>query len=84
MATAEALARQRIDLLFTTAGCAVQDIRQENIHAARGVAIREFLLNDGFGAERFVWAVSTPASGADLHGTSQVASRETRRELAND
>jgi type I restriction enzyme R subunit len=40
MATAEALARQTIDQLLTAAGWAVQDVKQANIHAVRGVALQ--------------------------------------------
>ena len=45
----EAAARAEIDRLLMAAGWAVQDLRQADIHAARGVAIREFQLNTGFG-----------------------------------
>jgi type I restriction enzyme R subunit len=38
----EELARRTIDRLLASAGWAVQDIRQADLHAARGVALREF------------------------------------------
>ncbi len=44
MTTPEQSARSRIDVLLTTAGWAVQDAAAANIHAVRGVAIREFPL----------------------------------------
>jgi type I restriction enzyme R subunit len=42
-------ARQAIDKLLIQAGWAVCDPAQANIHAARGVAIREFPLKSGHG-----------------------------------
>jgi len=44
MASPEERARQEIDRLLAAAGWAVQDFKAANIHAARGVAIREFVL----------------------------------------
>ncbi|MBL8486463.1 MAG: hypothetical protein JNK22_05190, partial [Rhodocyclaceae bacterium] len=45
----EQQARQEIDRLLTAAGWAVQDLAQANLHAARGVALREFPLESGYG-----------------------------------
>jgi type I restriction enzyme R subunit len=45
MTAPEELARQTIDRLLTAAGWAVQDFKAADIHAARGVAIREFPLS---------------------------------------
>ncbi|GIL03543.1 MAG: type III restriction endonuclease subunit R [Betaproteobacteria bacterium] len=42
--TPEEQARSAIDALLAAAGSSVQDFKQANIHAARGVAIREFPL----------------------------------------
>ena len=50
--TLEQQARAGIDRLLTAAGWSVQDVAQANIHAARGVALREFPepfgVTDGF------------------------------------
>jgi len=40
----EERARQSIDRLLTAAGWAVQDFKAADLHAARGVALREFPL----------------------------------------
>ena len=42
-------ARAEIDRLLTSAGWSVQNLDQANIHASRGVAIREFRLKPGHG-----------------------------------
>jgi len=47
--TPEQKARVSIDALLTAAGWHVCDMAHANIHAARGVAIREFPLNPGYG-----------------------------------
>jgi type I restriction enzyme S subunit len=47
--TPEALARIYIDQLLQAAGWQVHDLKQANIHATTGVAIREFPLNTGHG-----------------------------------
>lgn len=47
--TPEQLARVAIDALLIQAGWAVQDANAANIHAARGVALREFPLKPGHG-----------------------------------
>lgn len=47
--TPEALARICIDQLLQAAGWQVHDLKQANIHATTGVAIREFPLNPGHG-----------------------------------
>ena len=39
----------QIDSLLGLAGWSVQDVKDANIHASRGVALREFPLNSGFG-----------------------------------
>jgi hypothetical protein len=41
----EERARQQIDRLLTAAGWVIQDVKADDILAARGVAIREFQLN---------------------------------------
>lgn len=47
--TPERRARVEIDALLAAAGWHVCDMAQANIHAATGVAIREFPLDSGFG-----------------------------------
>jgi type I restriction enzyme R subunit len=47
--TPEAKARLTINKLLVSAGWHVCNVADANIHAATGVAIREFPLNSGFG-----------------------------------
>jgi len=47
--TPEQKARVSIDALLVAAGWHVCNVADANIHAAVGVAIREFPLNNGFG-----------------------------------
>ena len=49
MTTPEARSRIEIDRLLAAAGWRVCDCRQGDLHAARGVAIREFPLEAGDG-----------------------------------
>lgn len=60
--TPEALARQTIDALLMKAGWHVLDASQANIHAARGVAIREFPL-PGYGFADYLLYVDGKAAG---------------------
>ncbi|MDQ6879181.1 MAG: hypothetical protein M3082_16110 [Candidatus Dormibacteraeota bacterium] len=50
----EDAARQRIDDALALAGWTVQDAKAVNIQAARGVAIREFLLKPGHGSADYL------------------------------
>ena len=59
----EAEARVEIDKLLTAAGWDVQDAKATNIHAARGVAIREFPLGKGFGFADYLLYVDSKAAG---------------------
>ncbi len=59
----EQQARAEIDRLLASAGWAVQDVKSANIHAARGVALREFQLKDGFGAADYLLYVDAKAAG---------------------
>ncbi len=59
----EAEARVKIDELLTAAGWDVQDMNAVNIHAARGVAIREFPLASGHGFADYLLYVDGKASG---------------------
>jgi hypothetical protein len=62
MAQPEQLARENIDALLTTAGWHVCDVDKANIHAARGVAIREFPL-PGYGFADYLFYVDGKAAG---------------------
>ena len=48
-ANPEQAARREIDRLLAASGWAVQDVAAADLHAARGVALREFPLNPGHG-----------------------------------
>ncbi|PKN13103.1 MAG: type III restriction endonuclease subunit R [Deltaproteobacteria bacterium HGW-Deltaproteobacteria-4] len=58
----EAEARIQIDTLLTAAGWSVQDASAAHIHAARGVAIREFPL-PGFGFADYLLYIDGKAAG---------------------
>jgi type I restriction enzyme R subunit len=60
---AEQEARKAIDKLLTLAGWRVADIDQANIHADRGVAIREFPLKSGHGFADYLLYVDGRACG---------------------
>jgi type I restriction enzyme R subunit len=55
-------ARQQIDQLLQAAGWVVQDYKAANIHAGRGVALREFPL-PGFGFADYLLYVDGRAAG---------------------
>jgi type I restriction enzyme R subunit len=59
----EQLARIDIDKLLTAAGWQVFDLKDANIHAGRGVAIREFPLNTGFGFADYLLYIDGKAAG---------------------
>ena len=61
--TPEARARQTIDALLTAAGWHVCGMADANIHAAQGVAIREFPLNPGHGFADYLLYVNGKACG---------------------
>ena len=61
--TPEAKARQTIDALLTAAGWHVCNVADANLHAAVGVAIREFPLNPGFGYADYLLYVNGKACG---------------------
>ena len=61
--TPEARARQTIDALLTAAGWHVCNVSDANIHAATGVAIREFPLDPGFGFADYLLYVNGKACG---------------------
>ena len=59
----EQRARENIDRLLTAAGWLVCDADKVNIHAARGVAIREFPLKSGHGFADYLLYVDGKAAG---------------------
>jgi type I restriction enzyme R subunit len=59
----EERARQNIDALLTAAGWIVQDRKDANPAAGRGVAIREFPLKAGFGEADYLLYVDGAAAG---------------------
>ncbi len=61
--TPEQKARVSIDALLTAAGWHVCNVLDANIHAATGVAIREFPLNTGFGFADYLLYVNGKACG---------------------
>ena len=61
--TPEETARTEIDKALTAAGWTVCDIAEANIHAARGVAIREFPLKTGHGFADYLFYVDGKAAG---------------------
>lgn len=61
--TPEAKARTSIDALLAAAGWHVCDKGQANIHATRGVAIREFPLNPGYGFADYLLYIDGKAAG---------------------
>ncbi len=63
MANPEQRARQDIDALLTAAGWAVQDVAHVDLHAARGVAVREFPLAAGHGFADYLLYVDGKACG---------------------
>lgn len=61
--TPEDKARVQIDQLLQAAGWHVCNIDQVNLHAANGVAIREFPLNPGHGFADYLLYVNGKACG---------------------
>ena len=59
----ERAARETIDQLLTAAGWHVQDASAANIHAGRGVAIRESALKAGHGFADFLLYADAKAAG---------------------
>ncbi len=63
VSTPEQLARAETDRLLAAAGWAVQDFKQANLHASRGVALREFPLVAGHGEADYLLYVDGKACG---------------------
>ena len=59
----EQQARIEIDRLLTAAGWHVCGVRDVDLHAARGVAVREFPLKDGHGFADYLLYVDGRAAG---------------------
>ena len=84
--TPESRARQTIDALLTAAGWHVCNVSDANIHAATGVAIREFPLDPGYGFADYLLYVNGKAcgvieakkEGATLTGVELQSSRYAR------
>ena len=84
--TPEQKARVSIDTLLQQAGWHVCNVSDANIHAATGVAIREFPLNTGFGFADYLLYVNGKAcgvieakkEGATLTGVELQSSRYAR------
>ena len=63
MTAPERQTRIEIDRLLAAAGWLVQDVAHANLHAGRGVAIREFPLAAGFGFADYLLYVDGKACG---------------------
>src|SRR3989339_999667 len=61
--TPEQQARQNIDTLLQQAGWHVCHMLHANIHALRGVALREFPLNPGYGFADYLLYIDGKAAG---------------------
>jgi type I restriction enzyme R subunit len=61
--TPEQEARENIDKMLDQSGWDVQDVENANIHAKKGVAIREFPLNQGHGFADYLLYVDGKAAG---------------------
>jgi type I restriction enzyme R subunit len=61
---AEAAARRDIDEQLVECGWEVQDVEELNLNAARGVAVREFILEEGHGRADYLLYVDGQAVGA--------------------
>ena len=88
MATPEDLARQKIDEALEKAGWRVQDLAQVNLRAARGVAVRNFPLQQGHGFADYLLYLDGKAAGVveakkegfTLIGVEVQAARELRHD----
>jgi hypothetical protein len=60
--TPEQDARKDIDRMLEQSGWLVQDVKDANIHAGRGVAIREFPLKSGHGEADYLLYVDNHAA----------------------
>jgi len=83
MPTPEQLARKKIDRQLEAAGWQVQDFKTMNIHAAAGVAVREFPLKAGFADymlyvnDKAIGPVEAKPEGHTLTGVEVQSSKYT-------
>ncbi len=63
MPTPEEHAREKIDVLLTQAGWVIQDAKQVNLSAGRGVVIRNFPLEQGHGFADYLFYIDGKAAG---------------------
>ena len=81
MTTPEQLARQKIDQLLQAAGWVVQDMRELNLGAGSGVAVREFQTQSGpadyalFVDRKAVGVVEAKSEGTTLSGVSEQSAK---------
>lgn len=61
--TPEARVRKKIDALLMQAGWQVCNMGDANIHAAPGLALREFPLNSGYGFADYLLCIHGQAAG---------------------
>ncbi len=83
--TSEQAVRQTIDELLSAAGWAVQDASRADIHAERGVAIREFPL-PGHGFADYLLCINAAAAGiieAKKEGTTLSGVAETLERVSS-
>ena len=80
--TSEQEARETIDKMLGQSGWDVQDLRAANIHAKKGVAIREFPLNQGHGFADYLLYVDGKATG--VIEAKKVGSTLTGVEIQSD
>ncbi len=80
--TPEQEARETIDKMLDQSGWDVQDLRAANIHAKKGVAIREFPLNKGHGFADYLLYVDGKATG--VIEAKKVGSTLTGVEIQSD
>ena len=80
--TCEEHAREKIDQLLKQAGWIIQDLKEANIHAGPGVAIREFTLKTGHGFADYLLYVDGKAAG--VIEAKKVGSTLTGVEIQSD
>jgi len=74
--TPEQKARCEIDRLLAAAGWHVCGMADAHIHAARGVAIREFPLSDGHGCADYLLQVDGKAAEGKAAAKAKVSPRK--------
>jgi len=78
--TPEQESRETIDRMLELANWSVQDFKKANIHAKRGVAIRNFPLNPGHGFAdyicKFTWSEKNLAGKQEAYDFDEPISRD--------